>query len=63
MQRIRQRWTRGVVPPLLAIALGLGAFPLAGCANDNSLEEAAQEVGDEVEDAADEVKDEIDDAT
>ncbi|MGJ8652495.1 MAG: hypothetical protein ACSHX8_04430 [Opitutaceae bacterium] len=45
----------------IILALGVSAFALTGC-DDNNLEDAADEVGDAVEDGADAVKDGIHDA-
>lgn len=47
---------------LLALMLG-GAFGIAGCNDDNDLEDAVEEVEDGVEDTADDIGDAVDDAT
>ena len=45
---------------LMIACLALGYATLSGCEDDNSLEDAADDVGDAVEDAGDEVQDALD---
>jgi len=44
---------------VLAVLLGLGAFALAACGDDDA-EDVAEDIGDEVEDTADDVEDSVD---